>query len=270
MFLVAGAANVAAYNGAITEMAQLFKLLPAIEPNIPGTAASGQPLPMTYLAQSFSTVMLGALGADIPQVRRNIDAGISTLDRLTPPFGPTLRSNSGVYPYIAYLLTRDTTYVAVYQRWVGNPPNALQALVALETGDSARAQALAREFKRADSSQLIAPQHDIFAPFVEAEVLERLGDVPGALAIYESLDPRRYNVVGVDPRWPLYVRSFLWRGQLYERIGDRGRAEASYTQFLEAWREADPTLQRQVQYARDRIRRLHDTPEAVLPGVPGS
>jgi hypothetical protein len=44
MFLVAGAANVAAYNGAITEMAQLFKLLPAIEPNISGTAASGQPL----------------------------------------------------------------------------------------------------------------------------------------------------------------------------------------------------------------------------------
>jgi tetratricopeptide (TPR) repeat protein len=269
-FLLAGAANVAAYHGLITEMTQLFKLLPIIEPNIPGTAASGQPLPMTYLAQSFSAVMMGAVGADIPQVRRTLAASMDAIDRLDTPIGRTIRANSGAFAYMAYLLTRDTTYIDTYHRWAGSVPVALEALVAIEAGDSTRARALVSRFSRNDTTRLITTQADIFAPYVEAEVLERLGDLRGAVAIYESLDPRRYNVVGIDPRWALYARSFLWRGQLYERLGDNTRAEAAYTQFLDSWREADPTLQRQVQYARDRLRRLHDAPERVLPNAPDS
>ena len=269
-FLIAGAANVAAYHGLITEMMQLFKLLPIIEPNVPGTAASGQPLPMSYLAQSFSTAMLGAVGADIPQVRRNLAASMQALDRLDTPIGRTMRASSGAFAYMAYLLTRDSTYIDTYRRWSGSVPVALEALAALESGDSTRARQLTAQFRRTDTTRLIATQADLFAPYVEAEVLERLGDLRGAVAIYESLDPRRYNVVGIDPRWALYVRSFLWRGQLYERLGDNARAEAAYTEFLNAWREADPTLQRQVQYARDRLRRLRDAPESVLPQNPGS
>jgi serine/threonine protein kinase/GrpB-like predicted nucleotidyltransferase (UPF0157 family) len=269
-FLVAGTANVAAYHGLITEMTQLFKLLPIIEPNVPGTAASGQPLPTTYLAQSFSAAMLGALGADIPQVRRSLATSMEAIDRLDTPIGSTMRSNSGAFAYIAYLLTRDTTYVGTYRRWAGPIPIALEALVAIEAGDSTHARQLAMRFNRTDTTRLIATQADIFAPYVEAEVLERLGDLRGAVSIYESLDPRLYNVVGIDPRWALYVRSFLWRGQLYERLGDNARAETAYTHFLDAWREADPTLQRQVQYARDRLQQLRDAPERVLPREPGS
>ncbi|MEX0909534.1 MAG: tetratricopeptide repeat protein, partial [Gemmatimonadaceae bacterium] len=45
-------------------------------------------------------------------------------------------------------------------------------------------------------------------------------------------------------------------GRLYEAKGDRARAVAHYTKFVELWRNADPALQPRVQAARQRVAQL--------------
>jgi serine/threonine protein kinase len=92
------------------------------------------------------------------------------------------------------------------------------------------------------------------------------GVVRRAIAIYESINRTHLSLrFGPDPRWPLYARSFLSRGQLYEQLGDRQRAIAAYEQFLEIWKEASPELQGQVRLAREGLIRLRDAPAASVP-----
>ena len=94
---------------------------------------------------------------------------------------------------------------------------------------------------------------------MEAEILNVLGDAKGAASTYEAIDPSRFMIQGFsDPRWPLYARSFLARGQLYEQLGEKAKAVAAYTNFLDLWKEADPKLQPQLQRAQDGLARLKD------------
>jgi hypothetical protein len=54
----------------------------------------------------------------------------------------------------------------------------------------------------------------------------------------------------------LYARSFLWRGQLFERVNDRTSAVTAYRQFLALWADADSSLEPQREQARAGLRRL--------------
>lgn len=107
-----------------------------------------------------------------------------------------------------------------------------------------------------------AQGQDLFGDLLRAEVLAEVGDLPGAIAAYEAIDPTEWNQLqGVpDPRWTMYARSHLARGQMYEELGDRAKAEAAYQQFLDLWKDADPVLQTQVSAARAGIARLRDRP----------
>jgi tetratricopeptide (TPR) repeat protein len=166
-------------------------------------------------------------------------------------------------PYFAYVLGRDTSYLAPLRRAAGNAvsaPPVYQALATLERGDTAGAEKIAAQFPRGDTTKTRTGRQGMLDAFVEAEILTVLGDARGAAATYEAIDPARFNTQGFpDPRWPLYARTFLARGQLYERLGDKGKAEAAYTKFLEIWKEADPKLQPQLQRAREGLARLRDS-----------
>ncbi|MBA3580092.1 MAG: hypothetical protein H0W42_08920 [Gemmatimonadaceae bacterium] len=49
-------------------------------------------------------------------------------------------------------------------------------------------------------------------------------------------------------------------GRLFEARGDRARAAAHYSKFIELWRNADPELQPRVQAARQRVGRYQAIP----------
>ena len=93
-------------------------------------------------------------------------------------------------------------------------------------------------------------------------MLAELGDLRGAIAVYESIETADLTgAAGVpDPRWAMYARSHLARGQMYEELGERAKAEAAYQQFVDLWREADPALQPQVRAAQAGLARLRDRP----------
>jgi DNA-binding SARP family transcriptional activator len=45
-------------------------------------------------------------------------------------------------------------------------------------------------------------------------------------------------------------------GELYEAKGDRAKAVAYYSQFVDLWKDADPALQPAVREAKARVARL--------------
>ena len=61
-----------------------------------------------------------------------------------------------------------------------------------------------------------------------------------------------------DPAFPLYARSFLARGRLYEELGEREKAAQAYQRFLALWKDADPEFQPQLREARAGLARVRD------------
>jgi tetratricopeptide (TPR) repeat protein len=163
------------------------------------------------------------------------------------------------------VFTRDPKYLDIIRRWSGRDiPVVLQAVAALEAGDTAQAAKLVAQLPPPDSSRLVTPPESIEDPLTHANVLSAIGQRRDALAVLESLDPRRFGVLEVDPRWAMYPKSLLARGLLYEDLGDRARAIASYERYLELMRDADAALQPQLQLARARVRSLRDSPAVPL------
>jgi tetratricopeptide (TPR) repeat protein len=257
--LVMFSANVAAANGSLADLHRVMTTAAEAEPRVPNTELRTEPLVRWYEA----ALQLGMGVPVTPALRRTIDTGIRFADTLPTLIGTNVQGSSTAVPYVAFLATRDTSYLATARRWAkttGLPSlPELDAVAALGAGDTARAAALAKEFPamRPDAQFSYAG----LRAMTRAEVLIGLGDLRGAVAIYEALDPRRFNSNAlVEPGWPLYARSFLARGEAYEQLGDRAKAEASYQRFLDLWKEADPSLQGQLQRARDGLRRLRDAP----------
>ncbi|MFN2399988.1 MAG: tol-pal system YbgF family protein [Gemmatimonadaceae bacterium] len=204
------------------------------------------------------------MGIELPKVRNEIDGAIKVLDS----YGkfPEFAQGRLLTPYFAYVLGRDTSYLATLRRWNGGDwiaAPSFQALAALDQRDTAKAIRIAAQFPRGDTAKIrAAPLGSMLDAFVEAEVLAAIGDLKGAAVTYESIDPTRarFSTFGFpDPRWPLCARSFLARGLLYEQLGEKSKAEAAYTKFLELWKEADPSLQPQLRLAREGLARLRDS-----------
>lgn len=235
------AATVAAYSGARGSMERLLELRTRTDPVIPGTGlASTQLLPVWR-----ATLALG-MGAEDRAVRRDVEQAIATLDRLEGPVGKQLREQSAQLPFAAYLQQRDTAYLEVLKRWTGkDAPPELLVLAALDAGDSARAARLAGALPDADVVESpLGGAPSVLRRFARAEIHAAMGDPRHALRVYDTLDPRQFatSLGTPDPRWPLYARSFLVRGQLYEQLGEQDNAAAAYEHFLVLWRNADPAF----------------------------
>jgi class 3 adenylate cyclase/tetratricopeptide (TPR) repeat protein len=78
----------------------------------------------------------------------------------------------------------------------------------------------------------------------------------GTLAVEEDrlADAERYLRNGVYWLDRPFVADRL--GQVYERMGERGKAREAYELFVTAWRDADPALQPRVEAARQALYRL--------------
>ncbi len=253
------ATNVAAFHGALPEHDQLLSLIARLEPTLPGAN-----VPMRSITETWRATARLALGMDSPQLRRTLDSAIAAMDRVSLP---AMQAQGRGLVFIGYMLTGDTAYIAPLRRWGSKRvPDEVEALRALGSGDTARAQSIAARFRPPDSTRLISDAGTGFALFAQAEILARLGALPRAVAIYESIERDELGLTfGPDPRWPLYARSFLARGQLYEQLGDRPRAIAAYEEFLKLWKEAAPELRDQMRLAREGIIRLRDAPSRSVP-----
>ncbi len=238
---ITAAATVAAYAGARGSMERLLELRTRTDPQIAGTTLSSA----SMLAVWRATLALG-MGAEDRAVRRDIDQAMTTLNRLQGPVGTRLREQSASLPFVAYLQRRDSTYLRVLRRWSGKDvPPELTILAALQAGDSARARSLVASLPTTDA--LLSPlggAPPALRRFALAEIYIALGEPQRALDVYESLDPRQFatSLGSADARWPLYARSFLVRGQLYEQVGERAKAAAAYQRFLTLWANADQTF----------------------------
>ncbi|HET6700231.1 MAG TPA: hypothetical protein VFH14_00395, partial [Gemmatimonadaceae bacterium] len=258
---LAGAANVAAFYGALPEHERLLALVARVEPRLPGTN-----IPMRSITMMWRTMARLSAGMDSPQLRRSLDSSFAAIDRLSAT-APGIQSQARGLAVLAFLTTRDTAYVAPLRRW-GNRrvPAEVEALLALEAGDSARAARIAAGFTPPDSVRLVTDAGAGLGRFAQAEIFARLGDLRRAVALYESIERKDLGLTfGTDPRWPLYARSFLARGQLYEQLGDRQRATAAYEEFLKIWTDASPELRDQLRLAREGIIRLRDAPATKVP-----
>ena len=259
---VFAAANVAAAAGSLRDLRRVMSTGVAADPVVPFFNT-----PTESLARWYGAALQLGMGLPAGPLRQTIDEGIRYADTIPTMVGTNVQASSMTVPYVAYLSTRDTAYIVTARRWAKgmNIPSLteLDALAALQAGDTARAAALAREFPLPQPEQINTFTLAGLRAMTRAEVLIELGEAERAIVIYERLNPRRFTGSGlVDPGWALYPRSFLARAQVYEQLGDRAKAEAAYERFLELWKEADPALQPQLAQAREGLRRLRDAPPA--------
>jgi tetratricopeptide (TPR) repeat protein len=137
------------------------------------------------------------------------------------------------------LLPRDTTW----RNWIGGE-------IALAEGRPADA---VRSFRRVLGAELFCL---ICGSGGLARSYDALGQRDSVVAIYEKM------LANLDPenRWGEDVferaRALKRLGELYEERGNVTQAIRRYRDFVELWKDADPTLQPVVQDVRERIARL--------------
>jgi tetratricopeptide (TPR) repeat protein len=255
--------DAAGASGSVRELNQVVRLASALEPRIPGLPARDQGKGALWYARAVQL----AMGLPAAPLRPMLDSGIVKIDGLTGFNGSMARRQNISVPYVAYLTTRDSLYLGAVRRW-STPTQSwpeLDALAALDAGDSTRVIEAVRRFPSVDSLLAAGAPMVLMRWIARAEVLQRVGDLRRALQLYEVLDPTRFTTIGGagDPGLALYPRSFLARGRLYEQLGEREKAAAAYSRFLELWKAADPSLQPQLREARAGLGRVRDLPEIV-------
>jgi DNA-binding SARP family transcriptional activator/TolB-like protein len=86
--------------------------------------------------------------------------------------------------------------------------------------------------------------------FARARLLDESGRVADALPWYETIaEDQGYSTVYLAP-------SYLRRAVAEEKLGRRAAAAEHYKRFISLWRDADPALQPQVRFAKERLARL--------------
>jgi tetratricopeptide (TPR) repeat protein len=257
VWVVLNAGDAATINGSLADLRRLGAIAAKAEPRMPGRDVA-----TTLAVSAWSAAAELGMGVSPAAVRPRVDSAIRFIDRFEGKEREQYRRSSVALPYVAYLATRDTTYLATLRRWwngggAPTPIHEIDALVALDHGDREGAARAMRLFPSADSTRAAGAFINAMRWVTRAEVASRLGDDRRALSYYELLDPGHFSRnAPLDPGWPLYARSLLARGALYEKTGERDKAVASYRRFLELWQDADPSLDAQRRIARDGIARL--------------
>jgi len=224
--------------------------------------------PIVRLAGAMNKVAMG--DPMPPALQRTALSIFQAMDTIPEPLGDAARAGSVSLPLLAFLSTRDTAFVQVVRRWTRVPWTDLDALIALERGDSVSAERIARTFPTPDSlrNPVVRFGSGGLRAMARAELLTRLGLTRQAAETYEAIEAHRFASVGIgEPGFTVLVRSALTRARLWRQLGERDKAIAAYEAFLARWRGADGVAARQVTEARGELAALRDAPRSP-PAIP--
>ena len=252
------AGNTAAFGGGLEEVDRMAGVIGEAIERVPGARLTGE-----VVGDWWAQAARLAVGIPFSQVKPKFDSLMALIERETPGAEANLvRPQIATPLYVAYLASRDERYAEAARKWAPamfSRMREIDALRALSKGDTATARAIADSFPQPDSARAKAGGITVQLWVARAQVLEELGDPRGALAVYEHIQPQNISHMGrVDVAFPLYARTLLARGRVYEELGEREKAAAAYRDFLETWRDADPALDPQKQEARAGLARLGD------------
>jgi serine/threonine-protein kinase len=251
-------ASVASYLGMPSLLDSVAAIAVATDPRLPGAFLGGTST--ERFVDPWIALNKAAMGMDFSALRKPLDDIARNFDPNARGVSQQARGLNSLVMFTALVISRDTMYANTLRRWAPQQQSvaSIDGFLAIIAGDTAAARAAAEKFKSPDYNK----RSSFYDPFIRAEVLAELGDLRGAIAAYEELKPEDFtNFSGVpDPRWAMYARSYLARGQMYEELGERAQAEAAYRKFLELWSDAEPALQAQVSAARAGLVRLSDRP----------
>ncbi len=229
-------------------------------------------LPTGPTASWFAAGIRLAMGVPAtPALLDTLRAGIRRLENPAAPQLSAVRSQSLGVPYAAYFATRDTGFAEVTRRWAtesGRQFPELEASLALDRGDTARARELAGTFTDPARIRTLLQSMAGLRVAVQADVRYRLGDLRGAVDTWDAIRPTNFQINIAEPGGALYARSWLARGRVYEELGDTDAAIRAYDQFITWWGEADPSLQEELREAQGAVQRLRD--RAPVRSVPSS
>ena len=258
-----GAMTVGGQTGMPSLVDAASKVLAQTDPMLPG----GDAARIDFVGGWLSAGLKIGMGFPMtPASRATLLDGVRALDQANTP-----GRRDATVPYMVYLETRDSTFAGIANRWAPGGATTypeLQALVALQRGDTATATRLAQSIPSPDSLKRAALGMTGMRTVARATLMAELGDLRRAAQLYETIDPTRFAQTSVpETSWPVYVRSYLARARLYEQLGERERATASYERFLSLWKDAEAPLQPQLREAREALARLHDASRRDAAGV---
>ncbi|MBC8088348.1 MAG: tetratricopeptide repeat protein, partial [Phycisphaerae bacterium] len=267
--------SIAGANGAIGLLDTLLRTAVNVDSMMPGGGSTTQQTGGFYALAIKLAMGIKPTEAD----KRNLARGIDAIDQSKSPYAPQMRAGSISLPYLAFLATGDTSFAGTARRWAAPPGTTnfanmlpeLTAMIAANSGDTARAAQLVREFPSVDSlkNPNIAIGMAGLRLYARGQVATAVGDLRRAAGIYEVIDPKRFTSIGMsEPGFATYARSFLARGKVYEQLGESDKAIAAYEEFIRRWKNADAPLQPQVSDARQAIARLKDKPKSIPVGAP--
>ncbi len=252
-----GAMSVGGQVGMPSLVDEASSRLRETDPTLPG--GSGNTAKTSFVTAWLTSGIKVGMGIPMtPSSRALLLDGIATLEGDSAGAGrrdPTI-------PYMVYLETRDSAFATVARRWSSSTSNGfpeIRALTAIQRGDTVEAARLAQSFPSPDSLRRAALGMSGMRSMARATVLAELGDLRRATEVYESIDPSRFAQNALpESAWPMYVRSYLARGHLFEQLGDRAGAMRSYERFLSLWQDAEAPLHPQLRVAREALARLRD------------
>jgi tetratricopeptide (TPR) repeat protein len=249
----------AAMTGNSTDVARAAKLAIATDPVMAPSTVPSEPL-----IRWNETVLNVAMGAPVtPEVRRTLAVGVRAVDALGDKYGMQGRNMSLSGAYLAYLVTKDPLYRSMLGKWTNGRLDStlteLDALAALDKGDTATARRIASTFPLPDSLRKVRFGMGGMRSVARADVLNRIGLVRQAAESYEATSPRRFNEAAwAEPGYALWVRSLHDRARLWVQLGERDKAIAAYNEFILRWRNADGAAADEVRQAKSELSVLRD------------
>jgi tetratricopeptide (TPR) repeat protein len=251
----------AALQGRASDIERAAKLYEETDPTLPFVRASSAPM-IDY----FRIANRLAAGDSMTPAHRRALLGAQKLwmDSLPPQLRNTAKFGLGSVPYMAFLMTHDTAFKRQATEWRGGgstPFTELDAILALDKGDTATAMAIAQRFSPPDSLRRARFGTGSMRTIARAEVLARLGMTRRAAETYEAIDLDRVNRTGlIEPGLAVWVRTLVEQARLWQQLGEREKAIAAYEEFLRRWKNADGPAERLVAQARAALAALRDSP----------
>lgn len=248
--------------------------------------------PFTYdRAYVLARTLTGAEapGIFVAQAVPNLLFGMGRIDSLSamirsgalPPQGAALQIGAGALfgaPIPEDIVER---YLSASGTDPADPVNAMSALLALESGERARAMEIAANARSAADSLLAAGDtlqarglraaantlegRDLMLRGRDAEALERFEasyrDAPfPVVALWAAELEEEAGRLERASRYLVQIAPLPWVGQrlgsIYERMGEPEKAREAYAWVVEGWEDADPFLQPRVVEARGALARL--------------